>query len=100
MLGSINLSEFVVDGEFQYDDFNKTVEIVTWAMNDVLDEGLSLHPLQEQRDSVRDWRQIGIGVMGVADMLIKMGVRYGSNDSIEICSCIERQGRTVNYDSK
>lgn len=59
-------------------------------MNDVLDEGLPLHPLQEQRDSVRDWRQIGLGIFGLADMLIKMGIKYGSNDSFDLCSHIAR----------
>lgn len=54
----------------------------------MLDEGLTLHPLQEQRDSVRDWRQIGLGIMGLADMLIKMEIRYGSKEAIEICDKI------------
>ena len=53
------------------------------ALNDVLDEGLPLHPLQEQRDSVRDWRQIGLGIMGLADMLIKMEVTYGSPEAVQ-----------------
>ena len=57
-------------------------------MNKVLDEGLPLHPLQEQKDSVRDWRQIGLGIMGLADMLIKMEIRYGSKEAIEICDKI------------
>jgi len=54
-------------------------------MNEILDEGLKLHPLGEQQTSVMNWRQTGIGVMGVADMLIKMGVRYGSDESLQIC---------------
>ena len=89
LLGSINLSEFVTDTQtFDFSEFRKTVAIATRAMNDVLDEGLSLHPLQEQRDSVRDWRQIGIGIMGLADCLIKLGIRYGSQDAIDICDLI------------
>ena len=54
----------------------------------MLDEGLPLHPLQEQRESVRDWRQIGLGIMGLADMLIKMEIRYGNSEAIEICDKI------------
>lgn len=54
-------------------------------LNEVLEEGLMLHPLQEQRDSVAKWRQIGLGVMGVADMLIKMHLRYDSDEAIEHC---------------
>ena len=59
MLGSINLSEFVTeDKKFDYNEFKKTIDIAVSALNDVLDEGLPLHPLKEQRDSVKDWRQI------------------------------------------
>ena len=86
LLGSINLAEFVNDKcEFEWDDFYNTINVAIRALNDVLDEGLPLHPLQEQRDSVRDWRQIGLGVMGVADMLVKMHLRYDSDDAIEHC---------------
>lgn len=85
LLGSINLSEFVKDKKFLMDSFQRAVAIAVEALNDVLDEGLPLHPLQEQRDSVRDWRQIGLGVMGIADMLIKMEVPYDSDKAIEIC---------------
>lgn len=89
LLGSINLSEFVdQDKTFNYTDFAKTVFVAVRALNNVLDEGLPLHPLQEQRESVRDWRQIGLGIMGLADMLIKMEIRYGSKDAIEICDKI------------
>ena len=88
-LGSLNLSEFVTeDGQFNWKDFTDSVKIAVKAMNDILDDGLVLHPLQEQRESVRDWRQIGVGIMGLADMLIKMGIRYGSKKSIDICDGI------------
>jgi ribonucleoside-diphosphate reductase alpha chain len=88
LLGSINLSEFVIGGEFDIDNFSRAVAIGVKALNDVLDEGLPLHPLQEQRDSVRDWRQIGLGIFGLADCLIKMGIRYGSHKALEVCSFI------------
>ena len=68
-----------------YDEFYDTVDIGIRYLNEVLDEGLPLHPLQEQRDSVRDWRQVGLGVCGVADMLIKMHLRYDSDEAIEHC---------------
>jgi len=89
LLGSLNLAEFVdSNGNLDFEELGEAAFIATVALNDVLDEGLPLHPLQEQRDSVRDWRQIGLGVMGVADMLIKMGVRYGSPESIDICRSV------------
>lgn len=88
LLGAINLAAFVCKGKFDWDDFNKTVNIAVRALNDVLDEGLERHPLAEQRKTVRDWRQIGLGIMGLADMLIKLGIEYGSPDSITLCDSI------------
>ena len=89
LLGSINLSEYVGDdGIFDAIEFRKDIQTIVRAMNDVLDEGLPLHPLAIQRETVRDWRQIGIGVMGIADMLIKMELRYDSKEAIDICDFI------------
>ncbi len=89
LLGSINLSEFVTENKtFNFTDFKKTVDIAVRALNIVLDEGLPLHPLKEQRESVRDWRQIGLGIFGLADLLIKMGIKYGSPESIDLCDMI------------
>lgn len=93
LLGSINLAEFVSrpytdTAEFNEAEFEYTVRTAVRALNDVLDEGLPLHPLQEQRDSVRDWRQIGLGFMGLADMLIKMKITYGSETAINLSNAI------------
>ena len=89
LLGSLNLSAFVNrNGEFNFKEFSNAAYQATIALNEVLDEGLPLHPLQEQQDSVRDWRQIGLGIFGLADMLIKMGIKYGSEESIDLCTMI------------
>lgn len=88
LLGAVNLSAFVINGRFDFDDFADTVSRAVKALNEVLDEGLELHPLEEQRESVADWRQIGLGIFGLADMLIKLGIEYGSADSIYLCDKI------------
>ncbi|WP_301859707.1 adenosylcobalamin-dependent ribonucleoside-diphosphate reductase [uncultured Megasphaera sp.] len=90
LLGSINLANFVLhpfsaDAAFDMADFKRTVTIAVQALNDVLDEGLPLHPLQEQQDSVKMWRQIGLGIMGLGDMLIKLGLTYGSDEAVDFC---------------
>lgn len=84
LLGSLNLSEFVKDPfgkrpAFDIPSFKQAVKVAIRALNQVLDEGLPLHPLQIQRDSVAKWRQIGLGIMGFGDMLIKMRIPYGSD---------------------
>lgn len=93
MLGAINLSEFVVspfteNAAFDIPEFKKTVKIAVRALNDVLDEGLELHPLEIQRKTVSEWRQIGLGIMGFADMLIKMGIAYGSEESLRMIDIV------------
>ena len=89
LLGSLNLAEFVKpDKTFDFDEFSFAVAEAIFALNGVLDEGIPLHPLEEQRESVKKWRQIGLGIMGLADMLIKMGIRYGSSEAIELCDNI------------
>ena len=85
LLGSMNLSEFVKDGKFQEEEFREAVRICVRALNDVLEEGLPLHPLQEQKESVGNWKQIGLGIMGLADMLIKMEITYGTPEAMDLC---------------
>lgn len=88
LLGSMNLSEYVNDKEFNFYQFGEDVKIAVIGLNEVLDEGLMLHPLKEQQESVRDWRQIGLGIMGLADMLVKMELPYDSNEALVLCSKI------------
>ncbi len=93
LLGALNLSEFVENpftdkAAFNIPEFKSAVRIAIRALNDVLDEGLELHPLEEQRESVRDWRQIGLGIMGFADMLLKMSCQYDSARALDIIDMI------------
>lgn len=95
LLGSMNLSEFVVEpftenAIFDMEKFKACVQDCILGLNEVLEEGLSLHPLKQQQESVSKYRQIGLGVMGIADMLIKLNIRYGSEESIQLCSKISR----------
>lgn len=88
LLGSINLAEFACDTGFDFESFKHCVKSSVIALNEVLDEGLTLHPLKEQRESVYDWRQIGLGIFGLADLLIKLGIKYGSPEAIDLCDMI------------
>lgn len=97
LLGALNLSEFVENpftpqAAFNIPEFKSAVRIAIRALNNVLDEGLELHPLEEQRNSVRDWRQIGLGIMGFADMLLKMGCQYDSSRALDLIDMI---GKTL-----
>lgn len=96
-LSSINLSEFVKNpftkyAYFEYERFGQMVRDGVIYLNEVLDENMELHPLEQQREMSRELRQIGLGIMGLADMFIKMGIKYGSQDSIAL---IHKVGHTM-----
>jgi ribonucleoside-diphosphate reductase alpha chain len=93
LLASINLGAYVVnkftkDAYFDFSEFRRDVAIYVREINTVLDEGLPLHPLQVQRDSVAKWRQIGLGVMNIAGMFIYMGIKYGDEESLMLSDMI------------
>ena len=96
LLGALNLAEFVINpftdkAKFDYNGFRNAVKIAVRALNEVLDEGLELHPLEEQRINVKKWRQIGTGIFGLADCLIKLGYVYGSKKANNFCEKVAKE---------
>lgn len=84
LLGSINLAAYVVGGVFNYEKFAKDVRLGVRYLDEVLGEGVPLLPLEEQREVVAKYRSIGLGLMGLADMFIYLGIKYGGKDSLEL----------------
>lgn len=92
-LCSINLSEFVKDpfdktSRFDVEDFSNTIDITVKAMDQIIDENKDRHALPEQREKVMNYRNIGIGIMGMYDMFCKLNITYGSKESIELMDAI------------
>ena len=88
-LSSINISEYVKypftkEAYIDYETLCNDVFTIVRAMDDVLEENIPNHALEEQREMAKKYRNIGIGIMGFHDALIKMGVLYGGNKSIKI----------------
>ena len=86
---SINLSEYVINPFTKNADIDfKTLEndifYIIEAMDDIIDENLQYHALQEQRDVATKFRNLGVGIMGIHDMLIKLGVKYSSKEGRDI----------------
>ena len=85
-LGSINLAEFVLDeytdqARFDYDSFYDTIKIAIRTLDTLIDENKNRHAIPEQRENSLNYRNIGLGVFGLAHMLFKMKMRYGSEES-------------------
>lgn len=88
-LGSINLyncvdNKFSPNAEFNFEKFNNLVDIGVDALNQVLDYGRDKQPLEANKKAIDDWRNIGLGFFGLADALIALGIRYGSQDAQEL----------------
>ena len=85
-LGSMNLSEYVLCNGcipyFNWDDFEADIKTCVYALNDVIDENRERLPFVQQREYLDKYRPIGLGVMGYADCLIKLGFTYGSEDAL------------------
>lgn len=94
-LGSINLAEYVInpytkDATFDFKKFRKDVGTCIKALDDVLEEGKDLHALEEQRTMAKNYRNIGLGVMGYGTALMSMGIAYGGEDAKKLTEEIMR----------
>lgn len=83
-LGSINMAEYVKkpftkDAQFDLELFSKDVMKCIVALDNVLEEGKDLHALPEQREMAKNYRNIGLGIMGYGTALMSMGIAYGSH---------------------
>ncbi len=81
-LGSINLSNMVVDGKFDYGKLGDVVGKAVHFLDNVVE--LNRYPLEQIKKMTQANRKVGLGVMGFADMLIKLGVPYSSSEAEEV----------------
>ena len=94
-LCSINISEYVINpytpnARIDYVSLKDDIETIISEMDKVLEENLEHHALPEQKEMARKYRNIGCGIMGLADLFVKLGIRYGSADSIGIANYLMR----------
>lgn len=99
-LSSINLynivtQPFTANAKIDYDHFTELIELGVRTLDEVLDYGYDLQPLQENKDAVTDYRAIGLGIFGLADMLVALGIRYGSQESLEVIDELMSHMQTI-----
>jgi ribonucleoside-diphosphate reductase alpha chain len=87
-LGSMNLSKMVEDGKINWDKLRETVRNCVHFLDNVVDA--NQYPLEETGAITRANRKIGLGVMGFADMLIKLRIRYDSEKALNLAEKLMR----------
>ncbi len=80
-LGSINVSKFVKKDKFNFEQFEKTIEIATRALRN--NNAISWYPLPQITKTMKELDPIGVGIMGLADTLIMLGINYDSEESLK-----------------
>jgi ribonucleoside-diphosphate reductase alpha chain len=80
-LGSINVGYYVNDGKMDWKSFAKDIHLSTKFLDNVIDA--NKYPLPEIDALSKRIRRIGLGVMGFADALIKLGIVYDSPEGVE-----------------
>ena len=77
-LGSLNLGNFVKDGKVDYKRMENVVRVATSFLDNVID--CNVFPIPEIEEMTLKTRKIGMGIMGLHDMLIQLGLPYGSEE--------------------
>lgn len=99
-LGSLNLAAFVKDHEGQrvldWGELEKTTRLTIRFLDDVID--VNPYPLPEIDDVVKQNRRIGLGVMGWADLLFLLGIRYMSQEALDLAERIMRFITEIGHD--
>lgn len=99
-LGAINLAKFVLnpftdEADIDMDRLQYVVAQAVRALNAVVD--INFYPLPEQKEENDRKRLIGLGIMGLADMLAMMEIPYGSDESYELAAFVQELIRNAAY---
>ena len=99
-LGALNLERFVdQNGNFDFDGFKETTAVGARFLDNVIDYNLDRHALEEQKQNAMNDRRVGLGILGLGDMLVKMGIQYDSDEALETIGKIMEIHRDTSYET-
>ena len=99
-LGAVNLERFVDEkNNFMIDEFKNAVEIGTRFLDNVVDYNMDRHALNDQKNNAKNDRRVGLGILGLGDMLVQMGIKYDSEDALQTIDQIMQIFRDTAYET-
>jgi len=81
-LGAVNLHTHIIDGDIDWDMLEETVAMSVRFLDDVLDQ--NNYPMTIIKETCQKYRRIGLGVMGLHDMLLELDLKYSSQAAIDV----------------
>ncbi|MGY5852864.1 MAG: adenosylcobalamin-dependent ribonucleoside-diphosphate reductase [Candidatus Thorarchaeota archaeon] len=81
VLGSINLSRMISNDEINWSRLEEIVRLAVRVLDNIID--LNVYPVDEIERTTKANRKIGLGIMGFAEMLIRLGIPYDSEEGLE-----------------
>ena len=99
-LGAVNLERFVDEnGNFMINEFKETVAIGTRFLDNVIDYNINRHALENQKQNATNDRRVGLGILGLGDMLVRMSIKYDSEDALQTVDQIMKIFRDITYET-
>jgi ribonucleoside-diphosphate reductase alpha chain len=102
LLGSVNLTQFVIDpftdkARFDWDKFEKVVRIFTRMLDNVVD--ISGLPLEGQRREITEKRRHGMGFLGLGSTLTMLTMKYGSEESVKFTETVSKKLALIGWET-
>jgi len=87
-LGSINLLNFYKDNDIDWARLKETIMTAVRFLDDVID--VDHYPIPQIEETTKKTRKIGLGIMGWADLLYKLGIPYNSQEALDLAELLMR----------
>jgi ribonucleoside-diphosphate reductase alpha chain len=87
-LGSINLDHYVLDGQIDWERLGRTAHLAVRFLDNVID--CNRFPIPEIAEMTQKTRKVGLGIMGLHDLLIRLEIPYGTQDGRDCAAGIMR----------
>jgi ribonucleotide reductase alpha subunit len=103
-LSSINLSRFVTNGylpdaEINWGELKIVTKDCVRFLDNIITWNMALNPLEKQRKAAAITRRVGLGIIGIADMLNQLGIGYDSDEGMELLEKVSKWIADASYEA-